>query len=33
MMTGIAGLTTAYELLEQGRSVVVLEDGDICSGS
>ncbi|MBA3710712.1 MAG: FAD-dependent oxidoreductase [Planctomycetes bacterium] len=29
---GIAGLTTAYLLVRAGRRVVVLEDGDICSG-
>jgi glycine/D-amino acid oxidase-like deaminating enzyme/nitrite reductase/ring-hydroxylating ferredoxin subunit len=29
---GIAGLTTAYELLRAGRSVAVIEDGEIGSG-
>ena len=29
---GIAGLTTAYLLLQAGKSVVVLEDGDLASG-
>ncbi|GAA4376884.1 FAD-dependent oxidoreductase [Hymenobacter koreensis] len=29
---GIAGLTTAYLLTQEGRSVVVLEDGEIASG-
>jgi glycine/D-amino acid oxidase-like deaminating enzyme/nitrite reductase/ring-hydroxylating ferredoxin subunit len=29
---GIAGLTTAYLLTEAGRSVVVLDDGEIASG-
>ena len=29
---GIAGLTTAYLLAEEGRSVVVLDDGAIASG-
>src|SRR5262245_56310064 len=29
---GIAGLTTAFLLAREGRSVIVLEDGDICSG-
>jgi glycine/D-amino acid oxidase-like deaminating enzyme/nitrite reductase/ring-hydroxylating ferredoxin subunit len=29
---GIAGLTTAYQLLRQGRKVVVLDDGPIVSG-
>src|SRR5712671_5726545 len=29
---GIAGLTTAYLLAEEGRSVVVLEDGQVGSG-
>src|SRR5438552_15682252 len=29
---GIAGLTTAYLLAEEGRSVVVLDDGPIAGG-
>ena len=29
---GIAGLTTAYALVREGKSVVVLEDGQIASG-
>src|SRR5436190_18701156 len=29
---GIAGLTTAYCLLQQGRKVVLIEDGKIGSG-
>src|SRR3954470_19365118 len=29
---GIAGLTTAYLLLQAGKSVVVLDDGPIVSG-
>jgi glycine/D-amino acid oxidase-like deaminating enzyme/nitrite reductase/ring-hydroxylating ferredoxin subunit len=29
---GIAGLTTAYFLAKQGHKVVVLEDGEVCSG-
>src|SRR5882724_9490351 len=29
---GIAGLTTAYLLAEEGRSIIVLEDGSIASG-
>jgi glycine/D-amino acid oxidase-like deaminating enzyme/nitrite reductase/ring-hydroxylating ferredoxin subunit len=29
---GIAGLTTAFVLAREGRSVVVLEDGEVCSG-
>src|SRR6266699_2240081 len=29
---GIAGLTTAYLLAEEGRSVIVLDDGPIASG-
>ena len=29
---GIAGLTTAYRLVHDGRSVIVLEDGEIASG-
>ena len=29
---GIAGLTTAYRLVQDGRSVIVLDDGDIASG-
>src|SRR5947207_15822826 len=29
---GIAGLTTAYLLVDEGRSVVVLDDGGIASG-
>lgn len=30
--SGIAGLTTAYRLLEEGKSVVVLESGTLGSG-
>jgi monoamine oxidase len=29
---GIAGLTTAYLLAQEGRSVVVLDDGPIAGG-
>ncbi len=29
---GIAGLTTAYKLIEAGRTVVVLEDGSLAGG-
>jgi len=29
---GIAGLTTAYLLAEDGRSVVVIDDGTVASG-
>ncbi len=29
---GIAGLTTAYRLSQEGKSVVVLESGTLCSG-
>lgn len=29
---GIAGLTTAYRLLDEGKSVIVLESGALCSG-
>ena len=29
---GIAGLHTAYELLQRGRQVVVIDDGNVCSG-
>ncbi|RKO97600.1 DAO-domain-containing protein [Caulochytrium protostelioides] len=29
---GIAGLSTAHDLLERGRSVVVIDDGEIISG-
>jgi len=29
---GIAGVTTAYTLLKSGHSVVLLEDGELCSG-
>jgi D-amino-acid dehydrogenase len=30
---GIVGVCTAYFLLEQGRGVAVLDQGDVCSGS
>src|ERR1044072_2712265 len=29
---GIAGITTAYRLSQLGKKVVVVEDGNICSG-
>lgn len=29
---GIAGLTVAYQLLQQGKKVTLVEDGRICSG-
>lgn len=29
---GITGLTTAYRLLQEGKSVIVLESGTLCSG-
>ncbi|HKY03495.1 MAG TPA: FAD-binding oxidoreductase, partial [Blastocatellia bacterium] len=29
---GIAGLTTAYMLTEEGRSVIVLDDGPVAGG-
>jgi glycine/D-amino acid oxidase-like deaminating enzyme/nitrite reductase/ring-hydroxylating ferredoxin subunit len=29
---GITGLTTAYQLIQEGKKVVVIEDGRICSG-
>lgn len=29
---GIAGLTTAYLLIKEGKSVCVLESGELCSG-
>ncbi|HLX64991.1 MAG TPA: FAD-dependent oxidoreductase [Planctomycetota bacterium] len=29
---GIAGLTTAYQLIRHGKSIVLLDDGPLCSG-
>ncbi len=29
---GIAGLTTAYQLINEGKRVIVIDDGRICSG-